>query len=229
MHYVNVVGHPAQVAPFGGSQARLNTNPYCCAVPAADGEPVVLDMATSTIALGKVREAMGRSDTVPEGSLIDSEGRPTTDPSVMFGPPEQPKGALTSFGLHKGSGLSLICELLGGVMAAAWPLPKPYDGPPTVYNGMLAILLSPAALGDADAIAQEVIAVRQYMRETKPAADSTTGSVQVPGDPERASRKQRSAEGIPLSDGTWKELCAIADNYKLDAQARDALLAGKTL
>jgi uncharacterized oxidoreductase len=225
MHSVNVVGHPPQVAPFGGAEARLNTNPYCCGVPLPDGEPVVLDMATSTIALGKVREALGRGDSVPEGSLLDQQGRPTTDPSLMFGRPEQPKGALTTFGLHKGSGLSLICELLGGALAARWPLTRAYDGPPTVYNGMLAILISPAALGDAGAIGEDFLTLREYLRNTRPAPG--VEQVMVPGDPERRSRAERKQNGIPLSDGTWSELCAIADKLELGQAARDELLEGR--
>ncbi len=114
IHFVNVVGHEPQVSPWGGRDRRMTTNPFTCAVPRPDAAPVVLDMATSAVALGKVRVAYNAGNQVPEGALVDHEGAPTTDPSVMY---EEPFGALGPFGKHKGYGLAVMCELLGGALA----------------------------------------------------------------------------------------------------------------
>ena len=107
IHYVNVLSPNSLVAPFGGSDSRFSTNPYCTAIPASDRHPMfLLDMATSTIAQGKTRVAYLKGQKVPDGCLIDHEGNPTDEPRVMF---EEPRGALRAMGLHKGSGLALIC------------------------------------------------------------------------------------------------------------------------
>jgi hydroxycarboxylate dehydrogenase B len=88
------------VAPFGGAEPRFTTNPYCAAVPRQGKEPIVLDFATSQVAMGKVRVANNKV-AMDEGLLIDSAGRPTTDPGVMY---KAPYGAILPFGLHKGAG-----------------------------------------------------------------------------------------------------------------------------
>jgi hypothetical protein len=112
-HWVNVHGHKSLAAPFGGAEPRFTTNPYCTAVPRQGQEPIVLDFATSQVAMGKVRVANNKKVMMDEGLLIDSAGRPTTDPSVMY---NAPYGAILPFGLHKGGGLAVICDLLAGAL-----------------------------------------------------------------------------------------------------------------
>ena len=116
IHFVNVVGHPPFVSLWGGRDKRVQTNPFCCGVPTGD-DPVILDMATSAIALGKVRVAGLKGEDVPPGCLFDAEGRPTNDPGVIAS-----GGSLGPFGGHKGSGLAYICELLGGALAGEWTM-----------------------------------------------------------------------------------------------------------
>ena len=108
IHFVNVVGHPPYVSPWGGRDKRMQTNPFCCAVP-TKAEPIVLDMATSAIALGKVRVARNKGVQVPMGAVIDADGQPSSNPDAPF-----EGGSLAPFGAHKGYGLALVCELLGG-------------------------------------------------------------------------------------------------------------------
>ena len=99
LHFVNVTDHPPVVAVHNGADARLLTNPICFAMPGTDNTPdILLDMATSKIALGKVRVAMNSGKQVPEGSLLDPSGNPTTDPGVLF---SDQLGALRPFGAHK--------------------------------------------------------------------------------------------------------------------------------
>ena len=114
--FVNVVASGLQkVAPFGGSDGRLHTNPICIGIPAGtDLPPVLLDFATSQIAMGKVRVAHNEGRMLPLGALINAHGRPTGNPAVIF---QEPFGAIVSFGEHKGSGLALACELLAGVLS----------------------------------------------------------------------------------------------------------------
>ena len=114
LHFVNVISR-AIVAPHGGGDARFGTNPFCAGLPLAGRPPVIVDFATSVIAQGKTRVAMNQGEPVAPGCLIDDHGRPTTDPRYTVVPPF---GALLTFGAHKGYGLALLCELLGGALAA---------------------------------------------------------------------------------------------------------------
>ncbi|MGH7417736.1 MAG: malate/lactate/ureidoglycolate dehydrogenase, partial [Candidatus Rokuibacteriota bacterium] len=117
LHFVNVTDHRAIVAPFRGTDARFVTNPVCIAFPGTDRQPpLLLDMATSAIAMGKVRVARNEGKPVDEGVLIDETGRPTRDPNVMY---RDPHGALLPFGGHKGYALAVIAELLSGPLAGA--------------------------------------------------------------------------------------------------------------
>ena len=111
-HWVNVHGHKSLVSPFGGTESRMGTNPHCTVIPRGGGKrPLVLDFATSEVALGKVRVALNQGQQMPNGMLIDACGNPTTEPSTMY---EEPYGAILPFGLHKGGGECSIAGRGGG-------------------------------------------------------------------------------------------------------------------
>jgi len=199
--FVNVADHLAYQAPYAGRDAKLGTNPFCAAVPGRDGGPaLMLDAATTTIAFNKARLAFEKHVPVPEGALLDGEGRPTTDPEAMV---ERHEGALTSFGLHKGSGLAILCEALGATLTGG----KRADEEPSggVLNSMLAIIIDAAKLpgdlaGGFDAIAASV-------KSSRPAAGFT--EVLLPGEPERRARAER-ADGIPIPEDGWAKILAAA-------------------
>ncbi len=114
LHFVNVIARSI-VAPYGGADARFGTNPFAAGIPLTGSKPVILDFATSVLAQGKTRVAFNKGELVPDGSLLDDQGRPTREPRFGVNPPF---GALLAFGEHKGYGLALLCELLGGALAA---------------------------------------------------------------------------------------------------------------
>jgi len=206
MHYVNVVGHNPLVAPFGGAQARMNTNPFCCAIPMADpASPLIFDMATSTIALGKARVAFNSGQQVPTGCLVDHQGLPTREPGVMF---NDPMGAMTYLGEHKGFGLALICELLAGALVGHWTAQDEHPRPMNVINHMLTIVLDPAVFENYDDFVTEAEKFVAYIKATTPAVG--TDSVLIPGEPERRNRNQRLYQGIPVDPGTWQQLLDTA-------------------
>lgn len=201
MHYVNVVGHPPAVSPFGSRDARMTTNPFCAVVPRRDGPPVILDMATSKVALGKVRVAYHKGTPVPDGALVDHEGLPTNDAAVMY---EDPKGTLGPFGEHKGYGLAVMCELLGGALAGEWTMQPENPRSHNIVNNMLMFVLNPEATGNAEGFQNEVTAMVDYLHTATPAAGA--GDVLVPGDPERNSREARMRDGIPIDGSSWRSI-----------------------
>ena len=205
IHFVNVMTRPL-VAPWGGSDARHGTNPFCVGVPRRDAPPIVLDFATSRIAQGKARVAYNKRVPVPPGTVIDDAGRPTTDPRFAV---LRPLGALLPFGEHKGSGLALICEILGGALAGGGTWHQPDDGRIDVVNGMLSVLIDPSRLGTAETLFDETDRFVEWFKAS--AAADGFDRVRIAGEPERESRARRLAEGIPVDRNTWEEIVAAGE------------------
>jgi len=204
--FVNVVAGRQKVAPFAGADGRMQTNPICIAVPAGEHRlPVILDFATSRIALGKVRVAFNEGRPVRPGTLVDASGAPATEPAVMF---REPFGALLSFGEHKGSGLALMCELLAGALIGG-PANDRRDPPPAgVINNLFGIIVDPARFGDPAGFRREVDAIVAHLKASPPA--DAGEPVMVAGEPEARSRAIRLASGIPIDETSWQEVVTAA-------------------
>ena len=223
LHFVNA-HHSMLVAPFGGADRRMSTNPVCVGVPRPSDDPegdhFILDFATATVAEGKVLVAKRGGKPVPHGSLVDKDGNLTSEPDALYGPtppgvlPDARKGegALTAMGLHKGSGLSLACEMLAGALTGSGTCGPGYD----FHNGMLSIFIDPSKLDDGHGWAASAHAYMDYVRACKPADADTP--VMVPGDPERQRRIDRRANGLPLPEETWDSILAAGENLGLDRE-----------
>src|SRR3954467_5515961 len=211
IHFVNAAGS-LLVAPYGGVEKRLSTAPYCVGIPRQGQDPIVLDFATSVVAEGKVLVASRGGKKLPKGALIDFDGALSEDPAVLYGPyrAEGPRdhtqgtGAIRAFGEHKGSGLAFICELLGGALTGTGA-----TGPNRRFaNGMFAIYIDPKVVDPADFFDGEITRYTDFIRATKPVAG--VDQVLVPGDTERATRAERTANGVPLPDDTWAAIVKTA-------------------
>jgi uncharacterized oxidoreductase len=217
MHFVNVIARPI-VAPWGGRDGRFGTNPFAVGIPVPGRAPVILDLATSVIAQGKTRVAHNKGESLAPGQLLDDRGEPTTDP--RYGVVE-PLGALRTFGEHKGFGLALVCELLGGALAGGLTTHAAADGQQRVLNGMLTILFDPQRLGQAAVYSAEMQAFLDWVVASPPQAG--TERVRLAGEPERESRARRLAQGIPVDTTTWNELRAAAAKLGRDPARLDEL------
>ncbi|TVQ34702.1 MAG: malate/lactate/ureidoglycolate dehydrogenase [Geminicoccaceae bacterium] len=200
-HFVNVVDHTPIVAPFGGSDGRFITNPFCAALPGPNGPTPLLDMATSTIAFGKARVARNKGVPVPEGTLLDEAGRPTNDPTALV---DEKRGALTAFGLHKGSGLAILCEVFAGALAGERTIQPENPRRGSIVNNLLSILMDPKAFGDPLTIAKEAAAFGAYVKASPPAPG--VDEVLLPGEPEARSRAERQASGVPVDPMTIEQI-----------------------
>jgi len=221
LFFVNVVGHDPTVAPFGGREARFGTNPICIAIPGGShGAPLMLDFATSRIAYGKVEVALNKGVPVPDGCLVDGQGRVSTDPNVMF---EEPKGAQLSFGDHKGSGLALMCEVLAGALSGGCTIQPEHHRMDNITNNMFSILIRPDATAVGDGLAREVGKLVDYVKSAP--VMQGTDEVLVAGEPEVRARAERLREGIPLDEVTWEKILAAAEGVGVSRDRALALVA----
>jgi uncharacterized oxidoreductase len=220
LHFVNVISR-AIVAPYGGADARFGTNPVCIAIPLPGEPPFVLDMATSAVAQGKVRVAHNKGEKVSPEWLLDDRGNPTSE--ARYGVVE-PFGALRTFGLHKGYGLAVACELLGGALTGGGTWHSDDKSKRRVWNGMLSILIDPRRTGRQEQFENETREFLASLRKS-PVAPGFD-KVRIAGDPEREWRAKRSREGIPVDETTWKEILAAAAKLKLAPEAVERLAQG---
>lgn len=206
---VNGHGYGRNVAPPGGIEPRIGTNPLCLGVP-THAEPVVLDIGTSVAAEGKVRVCFNKGQPAPEGWLLDAQGRPTTDPGVLY---REPRGTILPLGgtqAYKGFGLGLLLDMFAALSGApcSHPEHKVVTG-----NAVFVILLDVAQFAGADHFLKEVSQLADEVR-TCPRAEGVQ-DILLPGEPERRSKAQRSRSGIPLDDGTWSQLGELAQKLRV--------------
>ena len=210
VHFVNVVSRPI-VAPFGGGDARFGTNPFTVGIPVPGGDPILLDFATSVMAQGKARVAYNKGEQMPAGRLIDNNGVPTTDPKFAV---VEPHGAIVTFGEHKGYGLAVVCELLGGALAAGMACHEPASGAKRVLNGMLTILFDPAKLSEGAVFGNEMKGFIDWVKASPP--QPGFDHVRLAGEPEREMRAKRLAEGIPVDETSWGDILKAAERLKVN-------------
>lgn len=199
---------PKVVAPFGGADRRLGANPICFGVPCGDLPPIILDMATSAAALGKIKLARQQGDPIPEGWLIDRDGRPTTDPDAYFD-----GGAMVPFGgaqAHKGFGLSVIVECLSGILTGLGYGVSP-DG--RHNDGSLILALDVARFMPTSDFTREVADFAHELHATRPAAGSP--GVLLPGEPEATRAAAQERDGVDIADSSWRALERLAEELKI--------------
>ena len=213
LHFLNTSG-AQRVAPFGGSDRRLSTNPITIGVPIAGGDPIIVDMTTSMAAEGKLMVALNRGESVPEGWIIDKKGQPTTQPKDFYD-----GGALLTVGAHKGSGLSIVIDLLAGAISTG----RSSDPADTVLrNNMLSIYVAPDFYDAEHSVQREAARFVEWVKASAPARPGTP--VLLPGEIERTTRVHRLAEGIALDETTWADLLAAAASVGIAAAAAEEML-----
>jgi hydroxycarboxylate dehydrogenase B len=190
------------VAPFGSRQRMLGTNPIAFSIPAGSSPPLLADFATSTLAEGKIRIAHHKGEKLPPGCVVDRNGRATDDPADLYD-----GGAITTFGNYKGYALSLLIEVLGGILSGGeTPIFPAYN---VLNNGVFAITIEPAffrARTDYEASVNYLFAAIKKA----PAAQDSQGAL-IPGEPEARQKMIREKEGILIDDTTLAELRQAAE------------------
>jgi uncharacterized oxidoreductase len=196
-------------APFGGTDRRLGTNPLSIAFPSNLEGPVLLDMATSVVAAGKVRIARSRGTEIPAHWVLDSDGKPSTDPMSFFdGGTLMPLGAGEG---HKGYGLAFAVDVLGGILSRDG---HSQEGDHPITNSTFIVALNPEVFLSLDEMKEEVAALGRYVKKSPPSAG--VQEVQYPGEKEAKGRKKYRVSGIDVEDSTWQGLLTIVKEQGLE-------------
>jgi uncharacterized oxidoreductase len=189
------------VAPFGGRQRVLGTNPFAWSMPIGDDpEPLTFDVATAAIAEGKLRVARADNRSVGPGMLVDQNGQETLDPDDFFS-----GGAILPFGGHKGNGISILAQMLGRALAGMDT--TGFDGPRGA-NGPVILAIDPTCFTTLPEFRSEVAAQARLIAESTPAIGFE--EVLLPGEIERRTARERSANGIPIPETIWAELTELS-------------------
>ena len=200
---------PKAVAPFGGRERRLGTNPICIGVPSDLDGPLILDMATSAVAAGKVSLARNRREQIPNSWVIDKHGQPTTDPNDYYD-----GGAILPVGAdqgHKGYGLSFMVEIFSGILTGLGfgidPLARHNDG-------CFIAVFNVEAFRPLAEFKKEVTEFARFVKDTPPAQGFS--EVLYPGEIEWRTEQQRRHEGVYIEEQTWEQIWALAKAHKLE-------------
>lgn len=215
VHFVNSSGFGILVAPYGATDRRLSANPIAAGAPGPNG-PIILDIATSATAEGKIQVARNKGMKLPKGLLLDGAGKPTNDPQKFYA---SPPGAILPIGGHKGSGLSVFCEILAGSLTGGASSHPKNPTAMRMVNNMLSIAFAPEALGQGGAFGGDVERLVSWVKTARPAREGERPL--LPGEPEQRLRAERLASGLPLDATTCAQLAAAAD--KLGVAVPDAL------
>jgi L-2-hydroxycarboxylate dehydrogenase (NAD+) len=205
------VGNANHLPPWGGLDMLLSTNPIAAAIPAGDEKPIVLDMATTVAAYGKVKTKALRGETMPEGWMIDREGKPLTDPKRADEGMLLPLGGMEAG--YKGYGLAMIIGLLAGTLGGAamgrGVIDFNHDDASVTNTGQAIAAINISAFGDVAMFKASVDAlVRDFRNSSRmPGVDR----IFVPGEHSHQTRATRTRDGIPIPSALMRGLNQVAD------------------
>lgn len=206
------VGSANHLPPWGGTDLLLSTNPISVAIPSDTQPDIVLDMATTVAAYGKVKTAADRGETMPEGWMIDKQGAPLTDPT------RSAEGLLLPIGGAKGYGLALIFGLLAGTLNGAAfgkdVVDFNADTKTTTNTGHFIIALDIAAFADVDAFKAQIDQIWEEMKSS--ALLPGVEDIRLPGERLAATSADRLANGIPIPEALGNRLDELADELGID-------------
>jgi uncharacterized oxidoreductase len=207
------------VAPWGGMDGRLSTNPVAVGIPGGESGGILFDFSTSAAAHGTIRQLLLRGEAAPPGWLLDADGQPTRDPAAAF---REPKGVLLPAGGPRGFGWSLAVEVLAGILSGAG-CTRPQPGPEEM-NGLFILALDVAPFLPLAEFRRRVDAMLDHVKSARPLPGGPP--VRIPGERSRVEVARRAEVGVALPESTWEQLRAVCDElgmgHALDALASDA-------
>lgn len=210
--FANGGGSEPRVAPHGGRRPVFGTNPLAAAIPCGKAPPIVVDFSTAAVASGKIRVAKAKGELLPEGWILDREGRPSRRPDDYY-----EGGMLLPAAGHKGYGLALLVEVLAGILTGA--------GSPTLdgwgvgtTNGVFFLVLKVSAFLPLAEFMERVVRLGEVVKAV-PAANPNN-AVLLPGEPEARTKGSRQSDKVEIPEATWQIIQGVARSVGVDASAR---------
>lgn len=208
--FLNTHGAGSLVAPFGGIDRRLSANPIAIGIPRPAGDHIIVDISTCVVAEGKLRNFRTAGQPAPEGSIIDAEGRPTTDASEFYGPPE---GAILPISGHKGFALGLASDILAGALSGAGCTRQ---GIKRVGNSFWATIIDIHRIRCRSDFDRDVGDLIDWIKSSRKA--DGVSEILVAGEPELRTQAKREKDGIPVHGSTWSAIVETGKRYNLDLE-----------
>ena len=216
--FVTVNSDPC-VAPYGGRKAILSTNPLAYGIPAGREAPIFADFATSIAAEGKVQAALAKRQQLPPGWIVDSSGRPSTNPADLYEPPLPPvqaklAGALLPAGGYKGYGLGLVIEILAGALTGSGCSDEVTS---SLTNGVFIQVLNISKFVPLQMFKERVDKLIRLIKNS-PKAEGFN-EILIPGEPEFREQEKRTKTGIPVPESGWITLRTLCKEHGVESEA----------
>jgi uncharacterized oxidoreductase len=199
-------------APYGTMQSVTGTNPMAFGIPGSNRQHFILDFATSAMSMGEIQKRIARKEAIPDGVLMDGHGNPTRDFSAFRGPP---RGMFVPFGGHKGSGIALVTELLGGALTGNGLSREWWEKGGHGVNGVFLQAISVEEFQPLDEFTGKVSELASFVRSRQPAPGFR--EIFLPGDQGRNNEQRQLKEGVEIDDATWNQLITLARELSVDS------------
>ncbi len=199
---------PPLVVPWGGTKPVLGTNPFTIGFPIDDKSSIIVDMATSTVAAGKIAVFASKGEKIPEGWALDKYGNPTTDPRVFLD-----KGILLPFGGYKGYGLSLSVELFAGLLTGS-PFSSHIQRGWATQGGFVVQAINIDSFREYADYKKDILELVQTIKSTPPAEGFK--EVLLPGEPEQREYERRKKEGVPVYKDSWENIAKVSKDMQIN-------------
>ena len=204
--FVNTSGFGILMAPHGGTDRRLSANPIAIGIPMKNSDYLVLDMATSVVAEGKIQVAKNTKKKLADGLILDGYGNPTNDPEVFY---SKPVGSILPFGGHKGFGLAFMIDILSGTLTGGNSSHPDNPNSHAVINNTFAIIIDTKKTVSDSYFQKDINRLINWVKASPKAKG--VEEILLPGEVEKNIKKQRLSKGIPLDDQTIKDLIDTAN------------------
>ena len=190
---------------YGGMKPITGTNPMAFGIPTRNGEPILLDFATASMSMGEIQKRVAKGERIPDGVILDGDGNPTNDFKAFRGPP---RGVFLPFGGYKGSGVTLVTEILGGLLSGNGPGKNWWDKGAHGVNGVFLQAFAVEEFQPLEEFYGKVDALIAFIKSTRRAPGFS--EIVLPGESGRRREALQRKNGVKVDDETWSDLIELA-------------------
>jgi uncharacterized oxidoreductase len=192
---------------YGGMERITGTNPIAFGIPARNGQHILLDFATAAMSMGEIQKRVARKEAIPEGVMLDGQGRPTTDFKAFRGPP---RGVFLPFGGYKGSGIALMTEILGGILTGNGLGSDWWTRGGHGVNGVFLQAIAVEELQPLETFFDKIDQLIARVKSARPAPGHN--EILLPGENARRTEAKQVKDGVAIDESTWAQLQQLAAN-----------------